>query len=269
MGMDKLKYDTKEFEKLFADTCDPKKKIYKTKSKRGDKSKQNQRVQIIDGKRGMMGSIVLARIKISFPDIAKMVNEMDAKDLDAVQLEGLKEFLPFGEEAAALKQHLQQASSEEAKKEALKVLNPCENYMAVMMDVQNAEEKLDVMIFNNQFQSRLHELNDEVNKVVKACKQIRSSKKLRTIFAIILAVGNQINTSGSGNVAAGFNLEAVLKLDETKAFDKKTNVLQYFVKLVKINDESLLNFKEEIDSVEAAAGVVITDIEKDIKIGFD
>lgn len=38
---------------------------------------------------------------------------------------------------------------------------------------------------------------------------------------MILTVGNQINTGGSGDVAAGFNLVALLKLDEAKAFDKK------------------------------------------------
>ena len=36
-------------------------------------------------------------------------------------------------------------------------------------------------------------------------------------------------------MAHGFTLDALLKLDEAKAFDKKTSVLQYLVKLVKAN----------------------------------
>ena len=71
--MDKLKYDNKEFENLFTDTSDPTAKKKKAASTSGDKSKQKKSVQIIDGKRGMNGGIILARIKISFSDLAKTV----------------------------------------------------------------------------------------------------------------------------------------------------------------------------------------------------
>lgn len=83
-----------------------------------------------------------------------------------------------------------------------------------MMEVPSAKDKFDCMLFRQQFQNRIKEQYDEVEKVVKACKQMRTSVRLRTLFAMILTVGNQINTGGSGNLAAGFNLEALLKLDE-------------------------------------------------------
>ena len=76
--MEKLKYDNKEFENLFTDTTDPaaKKKKAASTSEAANKSKQKKSVQIIDGKRGMNGGIILARIKISFSDMAKMADTM-------------------------------------------------------------------------------------------------------------------------------------------------------------------------------------------------
>ena len=121
---------------------------------------------------------------------------------------------PTDEEASALKGYLQPISSEEAKKKALSALNACERYMVEMMEVPSANDKFNCMIFKRQFDNRIKDQHDGVDKVLKACKQIRSSNRLRTLFAMILTVGNQINTGGSGNVAAGFNLEALLKLDE-------------------------------------------------------
>ena len=52
---------------------------------------------------------------------------------------------------------------------------------------------------------------------------------------------------------------------QAKAFDKKTSVLQYFVKLVKDNDESLLHFKEEINAVEEAKRVMLDMLSTDNK----
>ena len=42
----------------------------------------------------------------------------------------------------------------------------------------------------------------------------------------------------------GFKLAHLLKLDTVKAFDQKTNLLQFIVKAVQIADPSLLDLKE-------------------------
>jgi hypothetical protein len=39
-------------------------------------------------------------------------------------------------------------------------------------------------------------------------------------LAIILTIGNQINTGGDGNMAEGFTLDALLKLNEVSCFSE-------------------------------------------------
>jgi hypothetical protein len=74
--MDKLKYDPKEFENLFTESTNPADKK-KAAASSGDKSKQAKKsVQVIEGKRSMNGGIILARLKMEYPQIAEMVDAM-------------------------------------------------------------------------------------------------------------------------------------------------------------------------------------------------
>merc|ERR1712071_350203 len=105
--------------------------------------------------------------------------------------------------------------------------------------------------------SRLDSIVLSVNDMIKACDEVRNSELLRKLIAMILTLGNHINTGGSGNAAAGFSLKALIELDNAKAFDKKTSVLHYLVTLIKKNDKSVLDFKEELPSIELAEKVAL------------
>ena len=252
-----LKVDQDEFQSLFTDTSNPADKK-KAASEKSAASKQKKSVQVIDAKRGMNGGIILARIKIEFDVLAEMVTEMDCGKLDDTQLMALREFLPTKDEKFAIEGYVKGASSSAKTKEAaINDFCACEKYMLAMMKVEMADEKFEAMIFKYQFDYKLKELMDGVTTLINACEEVQKSVRLRKLMAMILMLGNQINTGGSGNMAKGFTLEALLKLDEAKAFDKKTSVLQYLVKLVKANEPDLLNVHEEMPSIGPAQNVVV------------
>ena len=74
--MDQLKYDPKEFENLFTETGNPADKKKKAAAAAGAAPQPKKSVQVIDGKRGMNGGIILARIKMEYSKIAEMVDFM-------------------------------------------------------------------------------------------------------------------------------------------------------------------------------------------------
>lgn len=94
---------------------------------------------------------------------------------------------------------------------------------------------------------------------------MRNSDRLRTLLGIVLEIGNRLNTAGSvsTNKAGAFSLDSLLKLNHTKAFDKKTTVLHYIVLIVRRNDElhskqgfePILNFADDIQMVIKAEKV--------------
>lgn len=139
-------------------------------------------------------------------------------DLDGTSIKALKEYLPTVDERNQLNSFLNTAGdSEESKQKLYADLSDCEKYMVCMMNVSKAEEHFDCMLFRAQFRSRFDELIECVKTVDKACDEVRTSEKFRQIMAMILTVVNQINTGGEGKgQALGFNLDALLKLNEVR-----------------------------------------------------
>jgi hypothetical protein len=80
--------------------------------------------------------------------------------------------------------------------------------MVAMMGVPNAADKFNCMLFQIQFRSRITEINESISTLLKACDDVKNSTRLRKLMAVILTIGNQINTGGDGNMAVGFSLDA-------------------------------------------------------------
>ncbi|KAL3945643.1 MAG: hypothetical protein SGBAC_000299 [Bacillariaceae sp.] len=259
VNMNKLNYDQKEFEELFTESADPKDA---KKAKKKEKSVKKL-VQVIDPKRSMNGGIILARLKIDYSKIADIVNRMERSKFDSTQLSALKEFLADPDERRGLIGYMQNSK---IQKEALYAdLSETEKYMYTMIDVAGASDKMDAILFRCVFKNRFDDVNAGINILNSACDQLRSSEKLRKLMAMILTVVNQINTGGEGNMAIGFTLDALLKLNEAKAFDKKTSVLHYVVKLVKKNDSRLLAFSSDISFVIPAESVLLDSLANEVK----
>jgi hypothetical protein len=123
--------------------------------------------------------------------------------------------LPAADEKCGLLAYMKRrGSSDEGQMKAYSELSECEKYMFTMLEVSDAAAKFDCMLFRSQFKVRYDELLESVEIIEKACDEVRSSERLQTIMAMILTLVNEINTGGDGNEAAGFTLDALLKLNE-------------------------------------------------------
>jgi hypothetical protein len=76
VNLEKLDYDANEFESLFTESLDPSQKKADLQKRQTDGSKQKKSVQVIDGKRGMNGGIILARLKMNFKEMAHIIDYM-------------------------------------------------------------------------------------------------------------------------------------------------------------------------------------------------
>lgn len=112
---------------------------------------------------------------------------------------------------------MSQSKSPEESSKAYADLSECEKYMWTMRRVEDASSKFDCMLFKAQFRTRVDELVASISVIEKACDEVKTSESLRKVLAIILTLVNAINTGGEGKgVAHGFNLDALLKLNEVR-----------------------------------------------------
>lgn len=142
---------------------------------------------------------------------------------DATQLKALKEYLPDADERRGLRAYMKKGeSSPEVREKLYADCSETEKYMVTMMEVSDAASKLDAMLFRTIFKNRFEENTSGIRTLDKACDELRSSEKLRKLMAMILTVVNQINTGGEeANMAMGFTLDALLKLNEVSVAKRK------------------------------------------------
>jgi hypothetical protein len=91
-------------------------------------------------------------------------------------------------------------------------------------------------------------------KIKEASKELRKSKKLLKVIALIVHIGNFMNGGTNKAGAFGFKLGILLKLHETKTMDLKSSLLHYIVKLIKekYQHDDLLSFMDDIRTVRDA-----------------
>uniref|UniRef100_A0A7S4VZR6 FH2 domain-containing protein n=1 Tax=Ditylum brightwellii TaxID=49249 RepID=A0A7S4VZR6_9STRA len=258
-----LDYDADEFANLFTSTVKGKGKVKIEKSndtsscQKVTKPKQ-PKVQLIDDRRNMNGSILLAKFKNKdFNGLAENVDHLDCMDMGETELCALRQLLPTKDESLALQSYLPAPGAPtDAMESAISKLGNCEKYMVAMLNVANVSRKFDCLLYRAQFDGRVEELTKEINSLQVACSSVRECDKLQRLLVYALRLGNQLNTGDSGNTAAAITLDSLLKLHEAKAFDKKTSVLHYLISIVKKNDIDVLSLAEELKPLQGAERIV-------------
>ena len=102
-----------------------------------------------------------------------------------------------------------------------------ERFMLEMLKLPDSEERLRSLMYMRQFHSRLSELRNDVKVIERACDDVKISLELKKLLKVVLTLGNHMN---EGQQTA-FTLDSLLKLNEAKAFDKKTSILHYLVQV--------------------------------------
>ncbi|KAF4130317.1 Formin Homology 2 Domain [Phytophthora infestans] len=205
--------------------------------------KRKQAVTLIGGKRAMNAAISLARVKLSYSEIADAVTKFDPSGLTIEQLVGINEFLPTSEEAALVSGYTGDRET----------LGEAEKFIFEIAKVKRYAPRMESLVYKLSFTSRSTELAASVAHLQKAGEEVKGSRLLKILLAMVLKLGNTLNGSGEENGIKGFTVDSLLRLGHTKAVNQKTTVLHYLVRLVKKNHPQVLDFQAELRSVPLAA----------------
>lgn len=261
-GLENLEIDEAEFQELFQEE---KTETAAPRAATVSMDRRGASVRVIDAKRANNGGIILARLKMSHDGMADAVDRINENALSAEQIENIIEYLPSKEERKALETYMLEGGQDAGQK--FESLCECEKFMVSMMTVKHAKQKVRALLFRLQFETCIRDIQQDTLGVEAACDELMDSGKLKKLLGYILKFGNRLNTAGNGKRKAGaFTLDSLLKLNQAKAFDKKTTFLQYIVQIVLRNDLGVAHFKEELPGVFKAERVYwdqcLTDLEE-------
>lgn len=100
---------------------------------------------------------------------------------------------------------------------ALPTLGPAEQYFYHVMKIPRLPQRLQSWIYKRKFTSDVSELKLEMDTMQSAVNEVRSSKRLHALLKTVLAVGNYLNGGSSRGQAYGYQLDALLKMSDTRS----------------------------------------------------
>lgn len=254
-----IEIDESEFAELFQA------EVGQTATIDTNSTKKANAVKVIDPKRANNGGIVLARLKITYEEMAIAIDTINDKVMNIEQVQGILEYIPTKDEKHALRKYMTTSNKDSA--DAFDELCECEKFMVAMMTVKHSKEKVRALLFKLQFRQCVSDLDADVSMVEKACDELKNSSRLRKLLGIVLNIGNRLNTAGptKKGKAGAFTIDSLLKLNQAKAFDKKTTFLQYIVLIVLRHNSSLADFADDLPSVLKADKIYWDQIESDLE----
>ncbi|XP_022097351.1 disheveled-associated activator of morphogenesis 1-A-like isoform X2 [Acanthaster planci] len=254
-GMKILKImDLTEFDKVFS--------AYQKVDTDGEtgfsfKSSKRKELSVIDGRRAQNCTILLSKLKLTNEEITKAVLSMDqGEDIPKDMLEQLLKYVPTPEEVALVKEHERELDS----------VARADRFLYEMGKINHYEQRLKCLYFKKKFQERMGECKPKVEAVLKASKELSSSKRLRKVLEIILAFGNYMNRGPRGN-ASGFRISSLNKILDTKSsLSKHPTLLHYLTAVLEKKFPDVFKLEEELASLRDASKVNMGELDKDINI---
>ncbi|KAF9200795.1 hypothetical protein BGZ49_008981 [Haplosporangium sp. Z 27] len=117
------------------------------------------------------------------------------------------------------------------------------------------------MIFRRRLEIDVGELKPEMDVLRLTIDELHNSKRLKALLKTVLLMGNHLNATSFRGNAYGFQLDALLKIRDTKGVEGvkpgSNTLLHYLAKSINKKDPSLLKFLEEVPHLEAAARISV------------
>lgn len=212
-----------EFAELFSRQATPK------KPKETPKACKRKFVKVLDNKRSQSVGIFaqsLNRLRIDSKTIERAIYNCDTTSIDLDLMQQLLIHRPSREELESIKETI--AKQQETEK--LPLDNP-EKFLLKFSEISCAAERITCILFRTEFDEAETHITRKLETVEKLCEFLTQNEQLKSLFSIILTLGNYMN---GGNrfrgQADGFGLDVLSKLRDVKSKDKKLTLLHYIVK---------------------------------------
>ena len=130
------------------------------------------------------------------------------------------------------------------------------------------ETRVTALRFRAQFGERCAHVASQANDLRRACAGVTSSEALKKLLTYVLRLSKELDDRRSTprKNTGGFRLHSLLKLADTKAFDRETSALDYVVSMMVANDdEATLHVFDELPGLKAAQRASMAHCQREVK----
>ena len=225
------------------------------------RAKKNEEILFVDQKRAYTISIELSGIRKPFGEIKDALMNADDSSLTVDNLHALSRALPERNELRDIDDYLQGKHIKYRGMSDPMRLGIVERYFAEIRDVPRLEERIKCMLFARTAESTLDKVKEQQTIVHEVCHEMKTCIPFLKLLQAVLELGNHLNRGSHRAGAVGFKLDALLKLADIKAVDKKTSLLQFVIDQLRRQDPSIDSLVDAMPHVKPASTVQLSAVE--------
>lgn len=207
-----------EFTELFS-----RQTVMPVKTKVEAKPAKLQTIKVLDSKRSQSVGIFSRSLHFHFAEIEHAIYSCDTSVVSLETLQQLMEIKATPEELALIKEAV--GAQHDAP------LDAPEQFLLKMSHISCSSERISCIVFQADFEEAFSLVERKVDTVRNLCVFLIEDSNLKSLFSIILTLGNFMN---GGNrmrgQADGFGLEILPKLKDVKSKDSKVTLLHFIVR---------------------------------------
>ncbi|CAD5221150.1 unnamed protein product [Bursaphelenchus xylophilus] len=219
-----------------------------------EKENKSNTVSLLNSKRSLSVNVFLRASK-GVENLTEFFKKGESEAIGVEQLKMLVPLLPTEEECQTLNNYTGDREQ----------LGSAEQFLLQIMGVPFYKTKLDCMILKEEFAGFIDNVQPELELLIRAGKDLKSSASLKKVLYILLHMGNYLNHGAGVGNAVAFKLTSLWKIDELKA--KKSD--RTLLNLVAQEAQKLDIHLEELSFVQDAAKVSFELLKSEVKSSMD
>lgn len=150
-------------------------------------------------------------------------------------------------------------------------LDKPEQFLLELSEIPNFADRIACFMFQSEYEDSVNTIDSKLNNIKSTCEMLLSAESVKSLMAIILALGNYMN---GGNLtrgqADGFGIEILSKLKDVKSKDSSVTLLHFIVRTYMkklddpLNPDLALPVPEPGD-INRAAAVNFDEVKSDLQ----
>ncbi|OHT06779.1 hypothetical protein TRFO_05471 [Tritrichomonas foetus] len=249
----KVKLNTDNLMRIFRAAGTPAKVVRKVADPETQVQKTEEKVTLLSGDSAKSVSIMLNRFKLPPQKIVELVKNLDPS-LQEDHIAAIASNMPKPDELAPFKDFSGNISQ----------LTPPDLYFKAIADFPLFQASMEILQLRLSANSEVDEHIATLENVIKACKQVKTSKSFQFILVLILRIGNILNGGGNRGGAYGFKLSTLPKVANARAAMPGETLMSYIVNYIENKHPEMVNLSSDLNMIPAAQKADLRSIRQDL-----